>query len=145
MISTSSDRKSVYQSHNRLMPTPLATPSIEYCAMVRAPRESRFPRIAFRVPRGSPQTPIRARLPEAACNFDIHGEPGWKPRRWTEHQRHRGPQPADPGRTAAHPAGPGPLQPESPPEWDPRSTRSPNERPRPPPPSGLVNDRFILG
>src|SRR2546426_11890594 len=37
MISTSSDRKSVYQSHNRLMPTPLATPSIEYRAIVTSP------------------------------------------------------------------------------------------------------------
>src|SRR2546426_5355697 len=141
MISTSSDRKSVYQSHKRLMPTPLATPSIEYRAMVTAPRESRFPRIASRALRGSPQTPIRARLPEAACNFDILGEPVRKPRRWTERPRHSGPRPADPRGTAAHLAGPGLLQRESPQECDPRSTRSPNERPRRPAARGLVNDR----
>src|SRR2546428_11565685 len=145
MISTSSDRKSVYQSHNRLMPTPLATPSIEYCAMVRAPRESRFPRIASLALRGSPQTPIRARLPEAACNFDILGEPGWTPRLWTERPRHSGPQPADPGRTAARLAGPGQPRRGSHRECDPTPTRSPIEHPRRPAPRGSVNDRSALG
>src|SRR2546422_10635724 len=145
MISTSSDRKSVYQSHNRLMPTPLATPSIEYCAMVTAPRESRFPRIASRALRGSPQTPIRARLPEAACNFDILGEPGWTPRLWTERPRHSGPRPADPRRTAAHLAGPGQPRRGSHRECDPTPTRSPIEHPRRPAPRGSVNDRSAFG
>src|SRR5256712_6300800 len=145
MISTSSDRKSVYQSHNRLMPTPLATPSIEYRATVTAPPESRFPRIASLALRGSPQRPIRVRLPGAACNFDILAELGWTPRPRTERPRHSGQRPADPRRTAARLAEPGQPRRGSHRGCDPTPTRSPIEHPRRPAAPDSVNDRSVPG